>query len=170
MSGCEVVQPVVLALASQPTSSSSASAHQRPTLLHPLPLRRRLAPPPGGTTRAAALSQSPRVRRRAAQGRRGDLEQELVGGRREGRRDRKRPRMESRHLLPPVERQGRASPVGEQDIPGDAAEKDARAACLPRMAACVLASALRARQRASWWPSTPHPAQGAGGGWPVARV
>jgi hypothetical protein len=163
MSGCEVVDPVVLALASQPTSSSSASARRRPALLHPLPLRRRLAPPPGGTTRAAALSRSPRVRRREAQGRRRDLEQELVGGRQEGRRDRKRPRMESRHLLPPVERQGRAPPVGEHDMPGDAAEKEARAAWLLRMAACVLVSALRARQRASWWPSTPHPAQGRSG-------
>jgi hypothetical protein len=53
--------------------------------------------------------------------------------------------MESRHLLPPVERQGRAPPVGEQDMPGDAAEKDAHATCLLRMAARVLASALRAR-------------------------
>jgi hypothetical protein len=98
------------------------------------------------------------------------LEQEFVGGRREGRWDRKRPRMESRRLLPPLERKGRASPVGEQDVPGDDAKNDARAACLPRSAARVLVSALRARQRASWWPSTPHPAQGAGGGWPVARV
>jgi hypothetical protein len=37
--------------------------------------------------------------------------------------------MESRRLLPPLEHEGRAPPVGEQDVPGDDAENDARAAC-----------------------------------------